>query len=62
MCFSFIHYDYRVIPESFKWLVTKGRYTDAEMVINKIARINDRDAPNTRVVRKVLGLCRYLKK
>ena len=44
--FSSIHYDYRVIPESFRWLVTKGRYTDAEMVINKIARINDREAPN----------------
>ena len=34
------------MPESFRWLFTKGRYDDAEAVIDKVARINGNKKPN----------------
>lgn len=32
--------------ESFRWLITKGRYKEAGVVINKIASINGRPGPD----------------
>ena len=36
----------RLVPESFRWLITRGRYKDAESVINKIAEKNRRQVPD----------------
>ena len=36
----------RFIPESFRWLFTKARYDDAELVIDKVARMNGRQKPD----------------
>ncbi|XP_070192101.1 solute carrier family 22 member 13-like isoform X2 [Littorina saxatilis] len=41
-----------VIPESFRWLATKGRLDEAEAVLERVARINGRAKP--RDVRKRL--------
>ena len=37
---------HRFVPESFRWLVTKGRYEDAKTVINKVAKLNGYEQPD----------------
>ncbi|XP_052791089.1 organic cation/carnitine transporter 2-like [Mya arenaria] len=34
------------MPESFRWLVTRGRYKEAETVIHKLARVNRKPVPD----------------
>ena len=41
-----IYHSCRFIPESFRWLFTKARYDDAELVIDKVARMNGRQKPD----------------
>lgn len=41
----------RFVPESFRWLVTRGRYKDAEKVIDKVAALNGHVLPDiTKVI------------
>ena len=41
----------RFVPESFRWLVTRGRFKDAEKVIDKIASLNGHVSPDvTKVI------------
>ncbi|KAL4240671.1 hypothetical protein ACF0H5_001462 [Mactra antiquata] len=35
-----------LMPESFRWLVTKEKFDDAENVISAIARVNQKDKPD----------------
>ena len=37
---------FRFVPESFRWLITKGRYTEAVAIINRVSQTNGRDAPD----------------
>ena len=43
----FINSFFSVIPESFRWLASHNKLEAANHVINKIAKINGREAPNT---------------
>ena len=36
----------RLIPESFRWSITKGRYENAESVISSISKMNGRKVPD----------------
>lgn len=42
---SFIIYIHRVVPESVPWLLSKGRVSDAEAVLEKAAKFNGRKLP-----------------
>ena len=44
--YSIIISVFRFVPESFRWLVTNGRYEEAEIVITKVARINGHPKPD----------------
>ncbi len=37
---------YRLLSESPRWLISKGRVNEAQNVIRKIARINKKDIPD----------------
>lgn len=41
--FSFMH---RILKESPRWLLTKGRKDDAETILSDIARTNDTKLPD----------------
>ena len=43
---SYVAFIFRFIPESFRWLITKGRYKDAEVVVESVAKINGFDKPD----------------
>lgn len=43
-------FTYFIVQESARWLVTKGRYKEAEKVINTIAKVNGKPAPNTSIL------------
>ena len=42
----------RFVPESFRWLVTKGRYDDAEAVIDRVAKLNGYEKPDLTTIIK----------
>ena len=41
------------MPESFRWLVSHGRFDDARLVIEKVARINGVKVPDLSDLEKV---------
>ena len=44
----------RFIQESFRWLVTRGKYKEAEGVIERVARINGYDKPDlTNIINQI---------
>ena len=51
MSFSFIR---RIVPESFRWLVTNDKIERAEEIIKMMARINGKPTPDTSEI-KVLA-------
>lgn len=38
--------DFRIVPESARWLVSKKRYKEADVVLQKAAKINKATLPN----------------
>ena len=36
----------RIVPESFRWLITKGRYDEAKLSVARAARINGYAEPD----------------
>ena len=41
---------FRFVPESFRWLITKGRYTEAVAIINRVSQTNGREAPDVTAI------------
>ena len=45
-------YHSRFIPESYRWLVARGRFGEAEVVIKQMAHRNGRPVPDLNKVRQ----------
>lgn len=44
----FVHgFIFRLVPESPRWLMQRGRYEEADKILKKVARINKRPLPET---------------
>ena len=39
---------YRFIPESFRWLITTGKYAESEEIIGRVAKMNGHEKPDIR--------------
>ena len=44
------HCHFRFVPESFRWLITKGRYTEAVAIINRVSQTNGREVPDVTAI------------
>ena len=56
MLFGFIS-NHSIVQESARWLVTKGRYDDAEKVIYTIAKLNGKPKPDTGKIMEEAAKC-----
>ena len=41
----------RFVPESYRWLVARGRFAEAEVVIRKMAYMNKKQMPDLEKIR-----------
>ncbi|KAK9502299.1 hypothetical protein O3M35_011097 [Rhynocoris fuscipes] len=39
------YFIFRVLPESPRWLLARGRFDEAEKILNTMARVNGRSLP-----------------
>ena len=46
---------FRIMPESFRWLVAHGRLDEAEKTIAYVARVNRKPVPNMKKIRAAFG-------
>jgi hypothetical protein len=44
----------RLIPESSRWLISQGKYDDAENIIQRIAKVNKKKIPSRIIDEKTL--------
>jgi hypothetical protein len=52
---------FSVLPESFRWLISNKKYTEAEDVIKRIAKINGREPPKA-CLKKLYDITQKLEK
>ncbi|KAL5005556.1 hypothetical protein ScPMuIL_019012 [Solemya velum] len=47
---------WRIVPESFRWLVAKRKFDEAEKVLQNMAKWNKKPIPDFNRIRKVVGI------
>ena len=52
LCVLVLFSIFRLIPESYRWLVARGRFEEAEMVIKRMAHTNRRPVPDLDKIRQ----------
>jgi OCT family organic cation transporter-like MFS transporter 13 len=51
---AFLFFMTRMIPESSRWLMSQGKYDDAENIIQRIAKVNKKKIPSRIIDEKTL--------
>jgi hypothetical protein len=54
MNLAFLFFITRMIPESSRWLISQGKYDDAENIIQRIAKVNKKKIPSRIIDEKTL--------
>ena len=49
---------HRILPDSSRWLASKGRTDEAIKILENVARVNGKPKPNTKLLREILDGCR----